>query len=276
MHSLDKLEKRQIKLAAQQTRAAQASLDSISTGPTDHILKNPSVIDCACVIHGDAYSWTYVERLYNMLSRHITPDIRLHVYTEADRPVPEPMIRHDLLPWHITRARRAWWYKMQMFNPEYHAGPLLYFDLDTVIVGNIDWIWQQPLQYFWGVRDFKYLWRPTHTGINSSVMWWDTRQHQQVWETFQAQDLVTVMRKYHGDQDYIGAVIAQDQRRFLDSNSIVSWRWQCQDGGFDFRRRRGHTPGTGTQIPESASVLVFHGSPKPDKITDVQVLQHWR
>lgn len=233
-------------------------------------------IDCACVIHGDSYNWSYVERLYGMLSRHITPGIRLHVYTEADRPVPQPMIRHDLEPWHITRARRGWWYKMQMFNPQHHSGPLLYFDLDTVIVRNIDWIWQQPLQYFWAVRDFKYLWRPTHTGINSSVMWWDTRQHQQVWQTFQKQDLSTVMRQYHGDQDFISAVISQNQRRFLDSDGVVSWRWQCQDGGYDFRRRRGRTPGTGTQIPESASVLVFHGSPKPDKITDVEVQQHWR
>ena len=49
-------------------------------------------IDCACVIHGTAYSWDYVERLHSMLSRHITPGIRLHVYTEADRPVPEPVV----------------------------------------------------------------------------------------------------------------------------------------------------------------------------------------
>ena len=95
-------------------------------------------IDCACVIHGDAYSWTYVERLYNMLSRHVTPGIRLHVYTEADRSVPAPMIKHALTDWSISGPRRAWWYKMQLFNTQHHAGPLLYFDLDTVIVRNID------------------------------------------------------------------------------------------------------------------------------------------
>jgi len=107
-------------------------------------------------------------------------------------------------------------------------------------------------------------------------MWWDTRQYQQVWQAFKTENLDTVMRRYHGDQVYIGSVIPQNQRRFLDSDSVISWRWQCQDGGYDFRRRRGRIPGTGTQITESASVLVFHGSPKPDKITDVQVLQHWR
>ena len=62
-------------------------------------------IDCACVIHGTAYSWDYVERLHNMLSRHITLGIRLHVYTEADRPVPAPMIKHVLEPWSIASAK---------------------------------------------------------------------------------------------------------------------------------------------------------------------------
>lgn len=243
-------------------------MDSTITLPT-------GPIDCACVIHGQAYDWTYVERLYNMLNRHITPGIRLHVYTEPDRPVPAPMIKHELEPWNITRARRAWWYKMQLFNTAHHAGPLLYFDLDTVIVNNIDWIWSQPLKYFWAIRDFKYLWRPTHTEINSSIMWWDTRKYQQIWQDFSQQDLQQVMRRYHGDQDYISQAILQTQRRFLQQDRVLSWRWQCIDGGYDFRRRRGHTPGTGSTLPENASVLVFHGNPKPNQIDDKLVQAHW-
>jgi hypothetical protein len=234
------------------------------------------LIDCACVIHGTAYSWDYVDRLYNMLSRHITPGIRLHVYTEADRPVPEPMIKHVLEPWAISSPKKSWWYKMQLFNPAFHAGPLLYFDLDTVIVGNIDWIWQQPTTYFWAIRDFKYLWRPNHTGINSSVMWWNTQHYQNIWETFAQQDLTTTMRKYPGDQDYISAVIPQNQRRFFDTNRVQSWRWQCLDGGYNFRKRRHQLPGTGTQITDSTSIMIFHGNPKPEQITDQTVTAHWR
>jgi hypothetical protein len=227
------------------------------------------------VIHGDAYSWTYVERLYNMLSRHITPGIRLHVYTEADRPVPAPMIKHALTDWSISGPRRAWWYKMQLFNPEHHAGPLLYFDLDTVIVGNIDWIWQQPLQYFWTVRDFKYLWRPTNTGINSSVMWWDTSKYQQVWSDFAGQNLQQVMRQYHGDQDYITRAV-ENNRHFLDTDRIASWRWQCMGGGYDFRRRKHHNPESVTKINANTSVLIFHGNPKPHQITDQLICEHWK
>ena len=238
------------------------------------IIRGP--VDCACVIHGTAYSWTYVERLHSMLSRHITPGIRLHVYTEANRSVPEPMIKHELETWTITSSKKSWWYKMQLFNPAHHAGPLLYFDLDTVIVGNLDWIWQLPTTYFWAIRDFKYLWRPNHTGINSSVIWWDTQDYKNIWSTFVQQDLTAIMGKYPGDQDYMSAMIPENQRRFFDATRVQSWRWQCVDGGYNFQKRRYHTPGTGTQVADSTSIMVFHGNPKPDQITDQTVLAHWQ
>jgi hypothetical protein len=186
------------------------------------------------------------------------------------------MIKHVLTEWPITRPKRGWWYKMQLFNPEHHAGPLLYFDLDTVIVGNIDWIWQLPTTYFWAIQDFKYLWRPNHTGINSSVMWWNTQHYQRLWDTFAQQDLGTITRKYPGDQDYISAVISENQRRFFDTNRVQSWRWQCLDGGYDFRKRCHRAPGTGTQITDSTSIMVFHGNPKPEQITDQVVVVHWQ
>jgi hypothetical protein len=84
---------------------------------------------------------------------------------------------------------------MQMFNSAHHSGPLLYFDLDTVIVNNIDWIHQLPLSYFWGVRDFKYLWRPNYHAINSSIMWWDTTQFDWVWRNFLDLNLEQTMKR---------------------------------------------------------------------------------
>lgn len=233
-------------------------------------------IDCACVIHGDAYGWEYVERLYNMLQRHITPGIRLHVFTEADRIVPEPMIKHVLTDWGIGGPKQSWWYKLQIFNPKNFAGPLLYFDLDTVIVGNIDWIWNLPLRYFWTVQDFKHLWRPSHRGINSSVMWWDTRIQYNVWRDFKAKEIRDLMKMHHGDQDYITQNLDTRNVRFFPENRIKSWRWQCLDGGYNFQQRSYKNPGTGTVIDANTSVLIFHGRPKPQDITDPAINAHWR
>jgi hypothetical protein len=232
-------------------------------------------IDCACVIHGSAYSWTYVDRLYNMLSRNISVGVRLHVYTEADRPVPAPMIKHALEEWNLNGPRQAWWYKMQMFNAEHHAGPLLYFDLDTVIVKNIDWIWQKTLKHFWAVQDFKYLWRPEHYEINSSVMWWDTRKFDHVWGSMQRQPLNKIMSAYRGDQDYLAQAISGDDRRLFDPERIKSWRWQCLDGGYNFNKKAYKNPGTGTHIDHRTSVLIFHGKPKPHEVEDPTILQNW-
>jgi hypothetical protein len=233
-------------------------------------------INCACVIHGNVYGWEYVDRLYAMLDRHITEEIRLHVYTEAARSVPAPYIKHELTDWGISGPKRSWWYKMQLFNSNLFAGPLLYFDLDTVIVKNIDWIWQLPVRYFWTVQDFKYLWRPTHQGINSSIMWWDTRRFEHVWQGFQRQQVRDVIKKYHGDQDYITQAVDPSQLRFLDQQRVKSWRWQCLDGGYNFKKRMYQTPNSGTVISNNDSVLIFHGKPKPSEITDPIILYHWK
>lgn len=228
------------------------------------------------MIHGDLYAWTYVERLYNMLDRCISHDIRLHVYTEADRPVPAPMIKHELPNWDIGGAKLGWWYKMQLFDPAHHSGPLLYFDLDTVIIDNIDWICDLPSKWFWTVRDFKYLWRPTHQEINSSIMWWDTTKFSYVWQDFQQHNLNNIIKQYRGDQNYLNKVIDNSQVRFLDSDRIKSWRWECLDGGRNFRRRFQKNVVTATSIPPTTDVLIFHGQPKPAEVTDAVVLKHWQ
>lgn len=233
-------------------------------------------IDCACVIHGSAYGWEYVERLYNMLNRHITPGIRLHVYTEADRPVPSPMIKHELPNWNIIGPKQVWWYKLELFNAQHHQGPLLYFDLDTVITKNIDWIWQSSLQHFWSLRDFKYLWRPTDYSINSSVMWFNTVRFDEVYKKFTGEKLNYLMRKYRGDQDYLTEAISPDHRKFLATERVQSWRWQALDGGFNFRNRSYQSPGSGTLISNKASLLIFHGKPKPAEVKDPVILEHWQ
>lgn len=233
-------------------------------------------VNCACLIHGDLYQWEYVERLYRMIQRNLTEDFVMHVYTEASRPVPDHMIKHPLTEWGFNGPKQSWWYKLQIFNINSHRGPLLYFDLDTVITDNINWIVNLPTKFLWAPKDFKYLWRPTHLGINSSVMWFDTMAFYDVYQNFASQDVQYVARRYPGDQDYLNEVIQHKRRRFLDEQLVKSWRWECFDGGFDFRRRTNRRPGAGTET-HNASILVFHGNPKPlNLLHDPVIAHHWR
>jgi len=237
------------------------------------------IIDCACVIHGTGYSWVYVEKLYNMLNRGLQNRMRLHVYTEADRPVPEPMIKHDLHEWPgIKGPKRSWWYKLQLFNPEHHAGNLLYFDLDTIIARDITWITQLPTAKLWTIRDFKSLQEKTHWGMNSSIMWWNVARYDWIWQEFKdiKKDSLSVVYP-GGDQQYLGTKLGVNEIRFFPDEQIQSWRWQAFDGGLNFATREARKPGTGTKIDSRASVLVFHGQPKPhEMLDDVVIRQLWK
>jgi hypothetical protein len=61
----------------------------------------------------------------------------------------------------------------------------------------------------------------------------------------------------------------------FNQEQVKSWRWQCLDGGYDFRKKQWKTPNSGTLINYNTSILVFHGNPKPHEILDPAIVQHW-
>lgn len=235
-----------------------------------------STIDCACVIHDVAYDWVYVERLYRGLQKRFTPEVRLHVYTEPSRTVPVHFVKHDLQEWsNIRGPKKSWWYKLQLFREDLFQGPLFYFDLDTVIVGDLDWMLDLDPRYFWAIHDFKHLWKKNHQGLNSSVMYFDTRTWGWIWNDFQNSNIKHIVREHHGDQDYINRVIPAEKKRFFNDNAAVSYRWQVLDGGYDFKRRVHKNPGQGVCLDPSTSLVIFHGNPKPHQIEDATLSSHW-
>jgi hypothetical protein len=237
------------------------------------------IIDCACVIHGDAYDWDYVEKLNHMVARHLPNHyVKFHVYTEESRWVPKYMIKHVLHEWPgVAGPKRAWWYKLQLFNAEHHSGNLLYFDLDTVIVRDLTWITECDPVNVWTVRDFKYLQNPDLYAMNSSVMWWNVPTFNWAWQKFIKADVADTIRQHRlGDQEYLNKTLTHRHIRFFDQNLVQSWRWQANHGGVIFPDRVHREPGTGTKISESVSVLVFHGNPKPHQIADPVIKNLWR
>lgn len=239
-------------------------------------MQNRHVVDCACLIHDTLYDWVYVEKLFSSLVRNLTPAVRMHVFTEANRPVPKPFIHHALEEWPGIRGpKSSWWYKIQIFNNQLHSGDLLYFDLDTIITGNIDWIWKKDPKQFHAVRDFKHLFRPHRTTLNSSVMWFNVNEYNYIYQQFDPELVRSKRIRYHGDQDYIHDMVPDERLCYLDPDKIKSYKWEVKEGGFDFQQRRSKNPGSPTLL-DGVDVLIFHGNPKPAKITDAEVLQYWR
>ena len=219
------------------------------------------------------YSWDYVEKLYNSLQRNLTPTVIMHVYTESDRCVPDSMVKHRLTHWDgISGPKKAWWYKVQLFDPSNFAGQLLYFDLDTVIVNNIDWIWKLDTNKFWAAKDFKYLFNEKRVTINSSVMWFNVERFKYVYNQYST----SINKQYHGDQDYIHATIPSTDRMYIDHTKVRSWRWEIVNGGYDFNTRKHRNPDIGAKIIPGTDIIVFHGSPKPHEVSDTQIRAHWK
>jgi alpha-N-acetylglucosamine transferase len=186
------------------------------------------------------------------------------------------MIKHCLENWPgIKGPKKSWWYKMHLFNSAHHQGPLLYFDLDCVLVRNLDWIHALPCEKLWALRDFKYLQSDGFNQINSSVMWWDTRQFEYLWQQFNIQGIDQVVRKYQGDQDFIHANVPMADRRYLDERKFQSYRWQVCQGGWDFRLRKPNFPGSPDKISAECAVVVFHGYPKPHQVNDEEMVKLW-
>lgn len=233
-------------------------------------------IDIACVIHSQGYDWLYVEKLYGQLIRYCHRPFRLHVYTESSRTVPDTMIKHNLVEWAgVSGPRRSWWYKMQLFNPINHQGPLLYLDLDVIITKPLDWIWQLDLTKFWAAQDFRRIFRPNRCEINSSVMYWDTRSYTWIWEEFQKNDLMQVIRKHSGDQDFLNSVFPPDRLCFFDIAKVQSYRWEIKDGGLEPRKRVYRAPNAGPKLGADTAIIVFHGRPKPHEIPDSLINRLW-
>lgn len=234
-------------------------------------------LECACVIHGDRYPWIYVDTLWAMLNRWLPQPPKLHVFTEPHRIVPSPMIRHDLVEWPlVSNTRKAWWYKLQMFDPIHQLEQIFYFDLDVVITGDLDWIVNLDKNFFWAIRDWRYLWRPSWQGINSSLLYWNRSQADHIWKQFAHRDISHWVRIYAGDQDFIGNAVENSQLRYFDSDLIRSWRWQIKDGGLDPKSRQHIRPGVGSIIPSHTKIMIFHGQPKPHEIQDLSIQKLWQ
>lgn len=234
-------------------------------------------LDCACVIHGDRYDWRYVDTLYAMVGRNLSVPLRFHVFTEPNRAVPNHMIKHHLQEWpEVSNTKKAWWYKMQMFDPRHGLERMMYLDLDVVISSSLDWIQRLDPTYFWAIHDWKRLWKPHWWGINSSMMVWNGQQAAKIWSKFQDLGLSQCVKRYHGDQDLISDTIDKTELRYFDHDLVQSWRWQIQDGGMDLKTRRYLRPAAGSIVMPATAVMVFHGRPKPHEVQDPIIQSLWK
>jgi hypothetical protein len=184
------------------------------------------------------YKKEYVDLLYKQCQKY-APKIEF-VCISDDPSVPGYIkMEHD---W------PRWWPKMEIFKI---PGPVLYLDLDTIIVSDLNEIIKKASQYeFVGIRDF-YKDRRMERTLGSGVMFW-TGDMKYLYEEFlknpqKNMDECTTGR-WWGDQGFIEKTIKHKVVYWQDilPRKIVSWKVHCKAG-----------------VPKDASIIAFHGKPKP-------------
>jgi hypothetical protein len=95
-----------------------------------------------CIRWGEKYGVDYVNRLYAMVARNITPPFDFYCITDNfDRLAPgiKPIALPDL-GCEMPKVRKGIWGKSRLWRPDLGglSGPVLFMDLDLVVTGNLD------------------------------------------------------------------------------------------------------------------------------------------
>lgn len=121
------------------------------------------MLTVACVLRSGGkvgYDATWVQKLQNMLQRNITRPFEMVCLSD----VPVPCRRINL-----EEVGTGYWAKLQLFKAGLFSGPVLYFDLDTVICGNLDSLIDQLTAQ----KEF-VMWHDDYYKLSSSaIMYWN-------------------------------------------------------------------------------------------------------
>ena len=213
------------------------------------------MITVACVFWGDKFSDDYVYNLKSMVERNTTVPHQFVCFSDREL---EGIKTVKLIP-----GYEGWWNKMQMFNTDFRLGNrVVYLDLDTLIVDNIDWL----LEYdgmFMGIEDLGAVneHQPELKGrLQSGVMSWDYRLNSHLWNRFTSSG---ESQRYRGDGEYLNHIVPKYQRDFIQKRykgKLKSYKYQVYSEG----------------ITDDLSIICFHGRPSIPQAMVETVTTGWK
>lgn len=146
----------------------------------------------------------------------------------------------------LKHAWPGWWSKMELFRPDIE-GDLLYFDLDTRIVGYLDDVF--------AVDKLTMLRDPYRDGttrpeaLGSGVMYLPAADRAEMWEKWRKALQNGHTHRGRGDQEFLQELwIGRAQR----------WQDVCPGQLLSYKA---DVKGKGT--PEECRIVFFHGHPRP-------------
>lgn len=95
-----------------------------------------------CINWGTKYGPRFINRLYAMVARNITPPFTFTCFTDNREGIRQEVLCEDLpeVDFDMPVVKRGIWPKSRLWGPRLGSlqGPVLFLDLDIVVVGNLD------------------------------------------------------------------------------------------------------------------------------------------
>ena len=239
-----------------------------------------------CIKWGEKFGVEYVNKLYNAVQRNLSLKHRFICLTDDAEGIVAGVETFD-----IPRADlKICWNKLALFDRGIHniEGQILFLDLDVVIVKPIDDLFLfQPESKFVSIKEWvsvDYA-LPDMTPFNASAMRFDVGAFTFIVEEFYKERDVTLIeeiffdeaasklgqsekityndlegfppRVFNGDQEWEYYMLYKNNVKvdYYPEGWLASYRY-----GFDSKAR----------------VIVFHGEPKPEQVSDEIVMRNWR
>jgi hypothetical protein len=194
-----------------------------------------SALTVWAVCVGTKYRPGYVYALKDAVEKHLRAPHVFRCITQLRLPGIETV--RPVLPY------PGWWSKINLFALA--TGPSLYFDLDVVITGGLDYLIEFTEHEFAAPPNWA---QSGHGGIQSSVMAWRGNWTAPV-EYIEPQ-WPEVTKRLWGDQELLWEMLGDSWVRI--PRGIYSYKYHCLRG----------------KPPEDMAVCVFHGEPKPADVRD--------
>jgi len=209
-----------------------------------------------CIKWGDRYGPEYVNRIYAMVARNITPPFKVVCFTDNRTGIRPEVECHDLpeLGCPVPTNAPGKFRKVALWNDNLFglSGTALFLDLDIVITGSLDEL------FSFGNPDDVVLARnwikPLERLGQTSVFRFPVGRHGYMLENFR-QDSEGIAGKYQFEQRYVTNCI-RGGVKFFPSRWIRHFRLNCL-GPWPLRYLR---PAV---LPKGARIVMFPGKPDP-------------